>query len=117
MSVTTTPQTRREEREQGSGFSAPALVAARNEDRQPPFPFPSCRGRCEITHPDEVVGGQGECEDPAHPIRPAMPCLAHQGNGLQPAEDLLDTLAPLLTDGVRGVARHTRIDRAVAQLL
>ena len=42
-----------------------------------------------------------------------MTSLAQAGDGLEPAEDLLDSFAPPLAEQVAGVARAASVDRAV----
>src|SRR5258708_39046821 len=60
----------------------------------------SRRTRQEIAHSQDVVGRESEHEHPAHSGAPPVSCLPHQPDGLQPAEDLLDALALLLTQVV-----------------
>src|SRR5579885_2272358 len=71
---------------------------------------PAQSGRGQIAHSDQVVGGQGEGKHPAHPSDPAMTCLAQACDGFEPAEDLLNALAFLLTDHIARMARGAVID-------
>src|SRR5262245_18700054 len=77
----------------------------------------SCCYREQVAHPDEVVRGQGEGKDPAYAGPSPVTSLPHQSDCLEPAEDLLDALAAFLTDRVRGMTCHSRVDRAVTHLL
>src|SRR6185295_234271 len=74
----------------------------------------SCRCLEQATHPHEVVRRRGECEDPFHPGPAAVAQLAEQGNGLEPAEGLLDLLTFPLTDRIAGMTRGATIDRTPA---
>src|SRR5206468_12572801 len=58
----------------------------------------------------QVVGGRGEGEHPAHPGGAAMTGLAQPGDGLDPAEHLLDALANAPADGITGVSRGATVD-------
>ena len=49
----------------------------------------------QISHAHQVVSRAGQSQNPMHLAHAAMPHLAHQGNGLQPAEAFFDAL-PLL---------------------
>src|SRR5262249_3372812 len=71
----------------------------------------------QISHPDEVVRGEGKGEQPADPCCPTVPGLTHQGDRLQPPEDLLDALALPLTHLVAGMTGHATVDRAEPHLL
>src|SRR2546427_7642333 len=44
----------------------------------------------EVSDPHQVVRGEGEGEHPVHPAGASVPCLAHQSDGLEPAEDLFE---------------------------
>src|SRR5437773_9701623 len=70
----------------------------------PPNAF-SCRRDGEISDAYEVVGGQGEGEDPVHPGKTAMSQLPDHADRLQPAEDLFDLLPLPLAYLVRRVPR------------
>jgi len=62
-------------------------------------PSRSCL-KCEPTQADEVVGARREDELGPHLGEPSDEELAHPAHRLHPAEDLLDDLAPALTDPV-----------------
>src|SRR4029453_13709506 len=49
----------------------------------------SCGLLGQVPDADEIVDRCGKGEEPVHAARPAMPELAHQADGLEPAEDLL----------------------------
>src|SRR5215831_15197137 len=70
--------------------------------------------RGEVANSHQVVRREGEREHPVHAARTPMPCLAHQSHRLEPAEDLLDALAPALAERIAGVARGAAVDRAGA---
>src|SRR5438552_5963561 len=57
----------------------------------------------EISDADQVVRGESERKHPVHAARTPMACLPHQPDGLEPAEDFLHPLAPLLADRVARV--------------
>src|SRR4030095_3226188 len=48
----------------------------------------SCGLLGQVPDADEIVDRCGKGEEPVHAARPAMPELAHQADGLEPAEDL-----------------------------
>src|SRR5207245_1479451 len=68
----------------------------------------------EVSDPHQVVRGEGEGEHPVHPAGASVPCLAHQSDGLEPAEDLFDALPPTLAHRIAGVAGGAAVDRAAA---
>jgi hypothetical protein len=74
----------------------------------------SSPGSQQVAHPHQGVDRQAEQEHPAHAIHAPMPGLAQQRHRLEPAEDLLDPLAPSLALSVAGVARGAPVDRAGA---
>src|SRR5207249_11975567 len=74
----------------------------------------SCLLRGEITEANEVIGSEGQGEHPVHAAGPAMPRLTHQSDRLEPAEDLLHALAPLLADRVARMPSGATVDRAGA---
>src|SRR5436190_22647973 len=107
-------------RESGPGAAAAASSAAdhgprraRAETSETSAPR-SCRWRGEVTDANEVVGGEGEGEHPVHAADPGMPRLTHQSDRLEPAEDLLHALAPLLADRVARMPSGATVDRAGA---
>src|SRR5260221_87562 len=63
---------------------------------------------------DEIVGGGGEDEEPFDQPAAAMTGLAQPGDGLDPAERLLDPLALDHADGIAGVARGAAVDGRAA---
>src|SRR5712691_10438778 len=71
----------------------------------------SSRGLGEVADTDQVIDRQPEDEHPAHPRPAAVPRLAQQADGLEPAEDLFDALTFPLAHHVPGVARGALIDR------
>lgn len=71
---------------------------------QSPCRIPSGRGlQGDVSHPDEIVGNQGEGEDAFHLLKPPELDLAHTADGFCPAEDLFDSFSDLLTDLVAGM--------------
>jgi hypothetical protein len=72
--------------------------------------FWSGRLACQVPDPHEIVDGGGKGEDPIHPPLAAVPRLAEQPDGLEPAEDLLDELALALAHQVTGVAHGAAVD-------
>src|SRR3989442_5697209 len=69
------------------------------------------RGR-EGPDADQVVGREGKRKHPVHAAGAPVPRLAHQSDGLEPAEDLLDALASALTHAVARMPRGATVDRA-----
>src|SRR5213594_4645433 len=69
------------------------------------------RGR-EGPDADQVVGREGKRKHPVHTAGAPVPRLAHQADGLEPAEDLLDALAAALAHAVAGMPRGATVDRA-----
>src|SRR6266496_2523748 len=89
-----------------------APVAARRRNADGPAPFPrSSWGFGQVADADQVVRCQAEDEHPAHSTSAAVEGLAQEPDGLEPAEDLFDTLAGPLAHLVAGVTRGARIDR------
>src|SRR5437016_3449028 len=68
----------------------------------------------EVSDPHPVVRGEGEGEHPVHPAGAPVPCLAHQSDGLEPAEDLFDALPPTLAHRIARVTGGAAVDRAGA---
>src|SRR5438552_15477179 len=68
----------------------------------------------EVSDPHQVVRGEGEGEHPVHPAGASLPCLAHQSDGLEPAEDLFDALPPTLAYRIAGVAGGAAVAPAAA---
>src|SRR5215470_11121624 len=66
----------------------------------------------EIPNAEQVVGCQPEEKHPADPSEPAVTRLTQQRYRLEPAEDLFDAFARTLAEGVAGMPRRARIDRA-----
>jgi hypothetical protein len=71
----------------------------------------SCRGLHEIAHPHQVVHGRGEGEQPADSLHTTEFDFAQHPDRLQPAEDLFDPFALLLTHGVAGMTSGPPINR------
>ena len=71
----------------------------------------SCGSGQQVAHSHQVVDRQGEGEHPLDSSHSAVTGLAQTGDGLEPAEDLFDPFALLLTDGVAGwrVVRASRM--------
>lgn len=67
-------------------------------------------------HSDQIVGGHREGELEGDAPGAAQLRLAQTGDGLRPAEVLLDTLADPLRDGIAGMPRGPEIDAAVSAL-
>src|SRR5437773_12399136 len=66
----------------------------------------------EVSDAHQVVGGEGKRKHPVHAAGAPVPRLAHQPDRLEPAEDLLHALAPLLADRVPRVPGGAAVDRA-----
>ena len=60
------------------------------------------------------LGGGRKLEGPADPLEPSEPGLRLTGDGLDPAERLLDQLAPALALRVAGMAGGPTVDRGAA---
>src|SRR3970040_1312483 len=73
---------------------------------------PSCRRLCEGPDPNEVVDRRGEDEGPPRLGCPAMAELPQRAHRLEPAEDLLDSLADPLTHLVSRMTGRAPIDGA-----
>ena len=82
----------------------------------PMFPSASSLGslRDQIAPADQVVGRGAEGEDPIDEAAAAVPQLAKQRDGLQPAKRLLNQRALALTDPIPGVSGRARVDSAAA---
>ena len=70
----------------------------------------SCCDLHEIAYPHQVVDRRGEGEQPADPPHPTEFDLPQLPHCLQPAEDLFDPFALLLTNRVAGVPRVPAIN-------
>jgi len=68
--------------------------------------------RRQSPHPDQVVRGGREDEDPIHPSNAAVPQLAEQADRFHPPEHLFDPFADPLTHRVTGMAFRAAINRA-----
>src|SRR5712692_316883 len=68
----------------------------------------------QLPHSYQVVSGRREDEDPVDAFGAAMAQLAQQAHRLQPAEDLFDPFAFLLSDLIARVARRAAIDGRLA---
>src|SRR6266511_423336 len=73
-----------------------------------------CLHRHKFPHSDQVVSRSGEDKDPVHPGGAAMAQFAQQAHRLQPAEDLFDPFALLLTDLITAVTGGPSIDGRAA---
>ena len=72
----------------------------------------SGRGSDQIAYPDQIVGGQREGEHPADPSQTTVASLAQAADRLDPAEDLLNPFAFLLTDQITRMTSRALIDNA-----
>ena len=72
------------------------------------FPRASCSSRQQVSHSQQIVNRGRPGEHPFHPLATPVANLAHQADGLHPAEDLFHPLAFLLADDVTGVPRVVR---------
>src|SRR6266851_8680521 len=68
----------------------------------------------QLPHSYQVVGRSSEDKDPVHARGAAMAQLAQQAHRLQPAKDLFDPFALLLTDLIARMARGPFIDGRAA---
>src|SRR5919106_2876927 len=79
-------------------------------DRQRPWqrrePWPSAGLREELRQPHQIVSGGSEGEGPSDAVAAAELRLPLPGDGLDPAERLLDALADALADGIAAVPRR-----------
>src|SRR5262249_41232910 len=66
----------------------------------------------KVADSDQVVYSEREGKHPIDARCSPVACLPHQPDRLEPAEDLLDALAPALADGVPRMARRAPIDGA-----
>src|SRR5262252_691047 len=89
---------------------------ARVSDCRPPSDWGSSVGsrREQFRHAEKVVGGAYEVSGKLCPLEPAEACSSKAADGLHPAEDLLDTLSYLQTDGITGMPRRSFVDRRAA---
>src|SRR5690242_11095929 len=71
---------------------------------------PSCGCEEQVAHPDQVVDGQRKGEHPINLGDATMTSFAQAPDGLEPAVDLFDSFALLLTNGVARMAGGARID-------
>jgi len=77
-------------------------------------------GRCvwsrreQFRHAEKVVGSAYEVGCELGPFDSAESRFAKAADGLHPAEDLLDPLSYLQTDGVAGMSRGSRVERRAA---
>src|SRR5688572_15857519 len=70
--------------------------------------------RDEITPAHQVVGGGAKAKQPIHEASATVAQLAEEGDGLQPAERLLNQLPLAMTDAIPGVSGGARVDRTAA---
>ena len=71
-------------------------------------------GRVESGYADQVVAGGGDEEPGPVALSSLVAEFSSSGDGLDPAEGLLDAFAGLLGDGVSDVAGGASIDRGAA---
>src|SRR6266705_2410932 len=64
----------------------------------------------QLPHSYQVVSRSGEDKDPVHPRGAAMAQFAQQAHRLQPAEDLFDPFALLLTNLITAVTGGATIN-------
>lgn len=74
----------------------------------------SCRQ--QLGKADQVVGGGGESEEPADADGAAMARFAQIGDGLDPAERLLDAFAQSQRDRIAGMAKRPTVNSGLAWL-
>lgn len=67
--------------------------------------------REQFRHAEKVVGSAYEVGCELGPFDSAESRFAKAADGLHPAEDLLDPLSHLQTDGVAGMSRGSRVER------
>ena len=70
--------------------------------------------RYQLPHSHQVVSSRGEDEDPVRTCGATMAQLAQQPDRLQPAEDLFNSFALLLTNLITLLARRASIDSRLA---
>src|SRR2546425_11588806 len=96
-----------------AGRSDAGSLAATSRRRRPESSGgASCRALRQVPDAHQGVERQAEDEHPPDAPAAAVARLPKQADGLEPAEDLFDPLALLLTHLVAGVARGAPIDRA-----
>ena len=72
------------------------------------------RYRRQVSDPDQVVSRGRELEDPTHQLQASVPCLTQQPDSLQPAEDLFDSFAFLLTNCIARMTGRAAINGTTA---
>src|SRR5215469_3732395 len=82
--------------------------------RSEPFHHTSCRSFQQVSHSQQVINCGCPGEHPFHPLTTAVANLAHQADGLHPAEDLFHSLALLRAESVTRMARSAFINRTAA---
>src|SRR5437867_9004498 len=92
------------------GFEVGSSAAAGRRRRAQSGGVASCRTLRQVPDAHQVVDRQAKDEHPSDAPTAAMARLPHQPDGLEPAEDLFDPLALLLTHLVAGVACGPPID-------
>src|SRR6476646_10560370 len=78
------------------------------------WPSASRRSRHQGTPTHEVIGRRAEGEDPIDEAAAAMAEFTQQGDGLQPAERLLNELPPAMTEPIARVSGRPRVDGGAA---
>src|SRR5262245_10251391 len=66
----------------------------------------------QVSHPDQVIGGQAEGKHPTDAVHSTMSRLAQHPYRFQPAENLLEALAFPLANYISGMPRRATVDRA-----
>src|SRR6266545_4693552 len=84
-----------------------ALIAMIGIHRLPSSSGALCH---EIAPPHQVVGRRAEAKQPVDEASAPMPQFAEEGDGLQPAEGLLDQLSLALTQRVARMTRGAAVD-------
>src|SRR3990172_10311899 len=101
----------------GRGGCVGLVKPCRERDFDPgqTSPFASWGRSQEIYHAHEIVGCCGPGEHPSHSFQASKPRLAHQGHGLEPAEDFFHSLAFPLAHRVARVPGGALINRTAAR--
>ncbi len=75
------------------------------------------RDLSQVSDSNQIVDGGSELKDPTHQPHSAVPGLAQQPDGLQPAKDFFYSFALALTNFITRVTRGAFIDGAAAALM
>src|SRR5918996_1974670 len=68
----------------------------------------------QVSDSYQIVGGGSELKDPTHPPHAAVPGLAQQADGLQPAKDFFHSFPLALTNLIARMACGALVDGAAA---